>query len=179
MIRCYLDVETTGQPRWERPADHKDQPWLVSITALLCDDKEPIDGPWYWIIKPEGWTIPPSATKVHNITTERAQAEGVPLVFAMTEFGKMHDAVLSGEIIAWAINFDMKVLRGAYRRASLFERQGFGELVDAKQLAARAMGGNVTWAGAMKNLASYEHPKNLDPVRDLLALKAMVEAIDG
>lgn len=179
MIRLYFDVETTGVPRWERPADHKDQPWLVSIAALLCEGRDLIGEPFYRIIKPEGWTIPPSAARVHNITTERAQVKGVPLAEAMTTFGEMHDQVLTGELIAWAIEFDMKILRGAYRRASLFERTGFGDHIDAKQLAQNAMGSKVNWPDAMRGLASYDHPKNLDPVRDLLALKTMVEAIDG
>ena len=39
-----------------------------------------------FIVKPEGFTVPYNAEKIHGISTERATKEGMPLDYVLDEF---------------------------------------------------------------------------------------------
>lgn len=60
------------------PSDHSDQPHLVAIALLLCEEDGSIVKLWNRIVKPDGWVIPEVSINIHGITQERALAEGVP-----------------------------------------------------------------------------------------------------
>ena len=78
----FFDTETTGLPRnWKAPVtDLNNWPRLVQLAYLYydADGKKIMGGDC--IIKPEGFTIPTDASRVHGITTERALEEGVAAV---------------------------------------------------------------------------------------------------
>ena len=70
----FFDTETTGIPKNYKAAasDLKNWPRLVQIAWLMTSDTgEEISSSEY-IIKPDGYTIPPAAAKVHGITTQKA-----------------------------------------------------------------------------------------------------------
>jgi len=74
----FFDTETTGLPRnWKAPVtDLNNWPRLVQLAYLLYDENgNKITGGDY-IIKPEGFTIPINASRIHGISTERAIREG-------------------------------------------------------------------------------------------------------
>ena len=121
----FFDTETSGIPRWDLPADDPSQPHIVELAAILCDDQTAgVIGKYTEIVKPDGWTIPEGAAKVHGITTERAVAEGRPIAEVLDAF----DALLARAqlLVAFNLRFDDKLLRGARRR--LGRPDGFGTI---------------------------------------------------
>ena len=59
------------------------------------------------IVQPDGFTIPFNSTKIHGITTARAQEEGLPLDQVMEEF--MADAAQATYVMGHNIGFDVNV----------------------------------------------------------------------
>ena len=87
MILIY-DTETTGLPRdWNAPISDSDNwPRLVQLAWQLHDANGKLLSRGNRIVQPDGFTIPYNSTKIHGITTERAQAEGIPLAEVAAEF---------------------------------------------------------------------------------------------
>jgi DNA polymerase III subunit alpha len=73
-----FDTETTGLPRnYDAPMTDLDNwPRLVQIAWQLHDAKGKLLSNHNYIVKPEGFTIPYNAEKVHGISTARATKEG-------------------------------------------------------------------------------------------------------
>jgi DNA polymerase III subunit epsilon len=106
----FFDTETTGLPRnWKAPVtDLNNWPRMIQIAWILCDKTgNRIESDDY-IIKPENFTIPVEASKIHGITTERAIDMGANLekvLLAFSELVKQADF-----IVAHNISFDEKIL---------------------------------------------------------------------
>jgi DNA polymerase III subunit epsilon len=66
------------------------------------------------IVKPDGWTIPEAAARVHGITTEIALASGVPLRLACAVFTNLR--AMADLIVAHNWEFDRTVLAAAVAR---------------------------------------------------------------
>jgi DNA polymerase III epsilon subunit-like protein len=100
-----LDTETTGVTASAR---------LVQLAWRLYDrDRELVDADTS-LIAPVGFVIPPEATAVHGITTEKARADGVRLVWALE---RLQDAAISAHIlVAHNLAFDVRVLEYESRR---------------------------------------------------------------
>jgi len=81
IMYLFFDTETTGLSKnWKAPVtDLNNWPGLVQIAWVLSDNSGKRIEIKDFIIKPEGFTIPYKATKVHRITTERAYEEGIGL----------------------------------------------------------------------------------------------------
>jgi DNA polymerase III epsilon subunit-like protein len=112
-----LDTETSGLFDFKLPADAPTQPRLCAITLILTDDDiEPIET-YSALIKPDGWTVSEEITAVNGLTTERCEADGVPILEALARYT---DAVKAGYVVvAFNAQFDTKVMRGEFRRAGL------------------------------------------------------------
>jgi len=67
-----------------------------------------------YIIKPEGFTIPADAAKIHGITTAIAEQKGVELKGVLKEIGI--DIVHAEVLIAHNVQFDEKVLGAEFLR---------------------------------------------------------------
>lgn len=97
-----LDFETTGVDRFKDvPVSYA----LVSVVGGLAVRS------WSGLIDP-GREIPPDATAVHGITTERARAEGMPLDVAVA---LVSDAVASAgrrgvPVVGMKLDFDLTIL---------------------------------------------------------------------
>ena len=78
----FFDTETTGLPkRWNAPVtDLENWPRLVQLAWIMYDDRGNMLESRDVIVKPEGFTIPPEASRVHGITTLVAREKGEPLV---------------------------------------------------------------------------------------------------
>ncbi len=114
-MRLVFDTETTGLPNNREPPDHPSQPHLVQLCALLLDPETQRErSVMSVIIKPDGWTVPPDAYKVHGITTEIAEACGVPLIVAMAMFSNL--VRQSTCQVAHNVDFDMKIILAACAR---------------------------------------------------------------
>jgi DNA polymerase-3 subunit alpha len=115
MVRSLIfDTETTGLPRDKHmPANLQKGNWpdIVSISWRVYDDSVCI-AKHSFIVKPEGWTIPPESTKIHGITPAAA-AEGVSLVTALVAF--CEDISTAERIVAHNLSFDKQVVLNAIR----------------------------------------------------------------
>jgi DNA polymerase III epsilon subunit-like protein len=106
----FFDTETTGLPRnWKAPVTDLDNwPRMIQIAWILCDNDgnriESLD----YIIKPENFSIPIEASRVHGISTERAIEEGESLEKVLKMFNDLVDE--ADFIVAHNIRFDEKIL---------------------------------------------------------------------
>ncbi|MEX2595597.1 MAG: PHP domain-containing protein, partial [Salibacteraceae bacterium] len=113
-----FDTETTGRiENWKAEvSDFEAFPRVVQLAWQLHDYKGELISVKNYIIKPEGYTIPYNAEKIHGISTERAQKTGVPMAVVMDEFKK--DLAETDFAVGHNIEFDMKVLGAEYARAN-------------------------------------------------------------
>jgi len=123
-----FDTETTGLPKKKgykfddpRNLDSYGTARLVSISWIISQKHSPVNQAYY-VIRPEGFTVPPESTAIHGISHEQAMQEGVSLEHVLRE---MH-AALQGcsALVAHNITFDVNVV------ASEAYRSGFTELAD-------------------------------------------------
>jgi DNA polymerase-3 subunit alpha len=103
-----FDTETTGLPKnWKAPLSDSDNwPRLVQLAWQLHDDSGKLLNAENFIIKPEGYTIPYNASKIHGITTDRANAEGHDLnkVLAIFEKELQNCTYVVGHNIGFDVN---------------------------------------------------------------------------
>ncbi len=85
-----FDTETTGLPKkYNAPlTDSENWPRMVQLAWQLHDENGKLLEVKNYIIKPEAYTIPYSAEKVHGISTEKALKEGKDLQWVLEEFNK-------------------------------------------------------------------------------------------
>lgn len=112
----FFDSETTGLPRnWKAPvSDLPNWPRLVQLAFLLCDSGGNRLAGGDFIIKPDGFTIPAEAARIHGISTERAEKEGKDLRLVLDDF---QEAVSrAGYLIAHNLSFDEKIVGAEFLR---------------------------------------------------------------
>lgn len=112
----HYDTETDGLNIPGQPSDHPDQPGLVSISAILDDEDGKTLERFTTLVKPHR-PISVEVTAIHGITTERAEAEGIPLADAMTQFVAL--AQLATTLVAFNNFFDFKMLKIGCARMQL------------------------------------------------------------
>lgn len=106
-----FDVETTGlMPRGIHPAmSHK---WkdcrIVQIAWEVLDDNHEIESSANYIIYPDGYTVPQSATNIHGISHEMAEEQGIPMQDVLDHLDTLLPTIQT--IVAHNISFDMNVL---------------------------------------------------------------------
>ena len=119
MSLLFFDTETTGVPRnYKAPAsDLNNWPRLVQIAWLLAnDDGTEIESAEY-IVKPDGFTIPADAARIHGITTEVALREGAEIRVVLE--GILSSLSKVSQLVAHNIDFDEKILGAELLRAGL------------------------------------------------------------
>ncbi len=115
----FFDTETTGLPRnWKAPVtDVNNWPRMVQLAYLTYDNNGRLMSSGDFIIKPNGFTIPLEASKVHGITTERALREGQPLNYVLQEFGLL--ASEASYLVAHNMSFDEKIVGAELIRSDM------------------------------------------------------------
>lgn len=113
----FFDTETTGLPLNKEPSDHPDQPYTVSIAAMLHNPSRDVIGTISALIKPEGWVIDETgrAFEAHGITNERAMDEGRPMADVLEEFLVLLNA--TDILCAHNVSFDCRIMRIITKRA--------------------------------------------------------------
>ena len=118
MKSLIFDVETTGLPIGRDIPIHKTEfyPFIVQFSWMIYDNKAmKIEKVSDHIIKlPEGEVIPDSSIKIHGITNERMQLEGVDIVEVLREFTR--DILDSDILVAHNLNFDKTIVQVEYLR---------------------------------------------------------------
>lgn len=115
----FFDTETTGLPKnWKAPvSDFENWPRIVQIAWAQYDESGIRIGFKNYILKPEGFTIPPGAVRVHGITTERAMADGVLAEAVFREFSE--SVSQSHWVIAHNLDFDEKMVASELLRRKM------------------------------------------------------------
>lgn len=110
----FFDTETTGLPDFYAPDRLGIQPHVVQLAALLTDANGVERASLKALIKPDGWTIPAGASRVHGISTEDCAAFGIPIKHAAAVFNRMLDNATV--LVAHNIKFDLFLLDVECRR---------------------------------------------------------------
>lgn len=122
MIIVY-DTETTGLARDRLPVSDVSQPYPVQIAAIVLEDDGVERASMSMIVRPDGWTIPDQAAKIHGITNDLASRAGVPLRIAVACFTNLR--ALADEAVAHNEAFDFTVLEVALHRLNVTPERGW------------------------------------------------------
>lgn len=128
MSLIIYDTETTNlplrAPKGHQPiaSDHPDQPHIVELGLILCNDDGTEILSWGNIIRPDGWVIPEETVKIHGVSQEHALADGVPEHHAVACFVMALQSTYKPTVrVCHNPYFDEKIMRIAMLRAG-FER---------------------------------------------------------
>ena len=115
----FFDTETTGLPKdWKAPISDLDNwPRLVQIAWSRYDSSGNQISNNNYIIKPQGFVIPPYSSIVHRITTERALQEGVDLKMVLEKF--VQDIKDVKFLVAHNMDFDTKIVEAEFLRTNI------------------------------------------------------------
>ncbi len=111
-----FDTETTGLPRNKNAplTDFENWPRLVQLAWQLHDSTGKLLSQGNHIVKPEGFTIPFNAQKIHGISTERALEVGEDLR-AVLDIFKV-DLEKAKVLVGHNIEFDNKIIGAEFLR---------------------------------------------------------------
>ena len=123
----FFDTETTGLPKnWKAPVTDLDNwPRLVQLAFLVYDFDGNLIHSCNEIIKPNGFTIPNEASKVHGITSEIANQRGSKIGDVLELFS-IH-LKRAKVVVAHNMAYDEKII------GSELIRLGFENTVDSKE----------------------------------------------
>lgn len=113
------DTETTGLPKNYNapPTDLDNWPRMVQIAWQLHDKTGKLIENESYIIKPDGFDIPFNSTQIHGITTEKALAEGLPLIDVLEKFSL---ALKKAKILGGHnLSFDQGIVGAEFIRCGL------------------------------------------------------------
>ena len=111
-----FDTETTGLPkRWGAPVSDTDNwPRCIQIAWQLHDEMGKLIEHQDYLVKPEGFNIPYDAERIHGISTELAEAEGISLAEVLEKF----NIALSKTkfIVGQNLGFDINIMGCEFHR---------------------------------------------------------------
>jgi DNA polymerase-3 subunit alpha len=105
-----FDTETTGLPkRWGAPiSDIDNWPRCIQIAWQLHDAMGNLIEHQDYLVKPEGFNIPYDAERIHGISTELAEAQGIPLSEVLEKF---NTALSKAKfIVGQNVGFDVNIM---------------------------------------------------------------------
>lgn len=111
-----FDTETTGLPkRWDAPiTDTNNWPRCIQIAWQLHDDMGKLIEHQDYLVKPEGFNIPYDAERIHGISTELAEAEGISLAEVLEKF---NIAMAKAQfIVGQNLGFDVNIMGCEFHR---------------------------------------------------------------
>ena len=115
----FFDTETTGLPKnYQAPLDDfLYWPRIVQIAWSLYDEVGNHWESYCYIIKPNGFVISEEVAKIHRVSQERAEREGIDLKVALEHF--LRDAESAAYLVAHNIDFDEKIIGSELLRENL------------------------------------------------------------
>ncbi|HLP63559.1 DNA polymerase III subunit alpha [Flavobacterium sp.] len=114
-----FDTETTGLPRnWAAPiTDTNNWPRCVQIAWQLHDAMGNLIEHQDYLINPEGFNIPYDAERIHGISTELAQQNGIDLKIALERF---NEALSKAKfIVGQNVGFDVNIMGCEFYRMGI------------------------------------------------------------
>ena len=114
-----FDTETTGLPRdYKAPVSDSDNwPRMVQLAWQLHDESGKLLSAKNFIVKPEGFDIPIGVSKIHGITTERANNDGVELKIVLDVF--LADLQKATFNVGHNVDFDVNIVGAEFYRLSI------------------------------------------------------------
>ncbi len=111
-----FDTETTGLPkRWDAPiTDTSNWPRCIQIAWQLHDEMGRLVEHQDYLISPDGFNIPYDAERIHGISTELAQANGVSLQDVLEKFN--HALSKAKFIVGQNVTFDVNIMGCEFHR---------------------------------------------------------------
>ena len=105
-----FDTETTGLPKkWNAPISDSDNwPRCIQLAWQLHDIKGDLVSNHSYLLKPEGFTIPYEAEKIHGISTELANKIGKNIDEVLKLF--VHDYNKCGFLVGHNVKFDINII---------------------------------------------------------------------
>ena len=115
----FFDTETTGLPRnWKAPVtDFNNWPRMVQLAYLCYDNDGRLISNGDHLIKPNGFTIPLETSRIHGITTEKANSEGKDLLMVLKSFQSLINQ--ADCLVAHNMSFDEKIVGAEFLRNKL------------------------------------------------------------
>lgn len=106
----FFDTETTGLPKDSSMPAAPDDNWprLVQLSWIVTDHEGKVFVEHDHVIRPEGFKIPHTASRVHGITTKMALSVGEPLDQVLSSFRDCCESC--GLCIGHNVGFDKKVV---------------------------------------------------------------------
>ena len=111
-----FDTETTGLPkRWNAPISDTDNwPRCIQIAWQLHDAMGNCIENQDYLIQPDGFNIPYDAEKIHGISTELAQEQGVPLAEVLEKFNEALGKTKF--VVGQNVKFDLNIMGAEFVR---------------------------------------------------------------
>jgi len=111
-----FDTETTGLPkRWDAPITDTDNwPRCIQIAWQLHDEMGNLLEHQDYLIQPDGFNIPYDAERIHGISTELAQQNGVELKEVLEKFNTA--LAKSKFIVGQNVGFDVNIMGCEFHR---------------------------------------------------------------
>lgn len=106
----FFDTETTGLPSRDRKirSDPMSWPRLVELGWILTRESGEVLEEHNFLIKPSGFEIPESVTKIHGISTAQADDSGIPLTDVLTIF--CASAQHADLFVAHNLSYDIRII---------------------------------------------------------------------
>ncbi len=114
-----FDTETTGLPkRWDAPITDTDNwPRCIQIAWQLHDELGNCIEHQDYLVKPDGFNIPYDAEKIHGISTELAQQQGIALVEVLEKFNSALGK--TNFVVGQNVGFDLNIMGAEFLRANI------------------------------------------------------------
>ncbi|GAA3634328.1 DNA polymerase III subunit alpha [Flavivirga jejuensis] len=114
-----FDTETTGLPkRWDAPITDTDNwPRCIQIAWQLHDAMGNCIEHQDYLVKPEGFNIPYDAEKIHGISTELAQEQGIPLAEVLEKFNEALGKTKF--VVGQNVKFDLNIMGAEFVRGDV------------------------------------------------------------
>ena len=120
MMEFFFDTETTGLPKRKgnkfdsyKNVESYDSSRIVSISWIVTQ-KQKVVAQGYYVVKPDGFHIPPEATAIHKISNEEAHSTGVPITVV---FDYLREYLpFCSHMVAHNIDFDINILNSELYR---------------------------------------------------------------
>ena len=111
-----FDTETTGLPKnYNAPVSDSDNwPRCIQIAWQLHDAMGNLIENQSYLVQPDGFNIPFDAEKIHGISTELAQQEGIPLDEVLSKFNTV--LAKSKFVVGQNIGFDLNIMGAEFYR---------------------------------------------------------------
>ncbi len=114
-----FDTETTGLPDSfdAPPSDTDNWPRVVQLAWEAFDIRGRKRGARSYVIRPDGFTIPKEAERIHGISTAIAKRTGVPVAKALDAFVEALSE--ASVVVAHNFKFDARVLGAEFHRLKI------------------------------------------------------------